>query len=110
MAVQLDVVKLKDNLFVITASSPTPRESFSGGNVSVFVTDAGVTLVDPKLATWGQALLDKVKTITTKPVTTIINTHVHGDHTGNKRQVWQSRSHRAREHQGKHGDDASLPW
>jgi cyclase len=82
-AAQLDVVKLKDNLFVITASSPTPRESFSGGNVSVLISDAGVTLVDTKLAAWGQALLDQVKSITPKKVTTIINTHTHGDHTGN---------------------------
>ena len=29
-AVQLDVVKLKDNFYVITSSSPTPRETFSG--------------------------------------------------------------------------------
>jgi cyclase len=82
-AAQLDVVKLKDNFFVITSSNPQPRESFSGGNVTVLITDAGVTLVDTKLANWGQALLDKVKGITTKPVTTIINTHTHGDHTGN---------------------------
>jgi len=27
-------------------------------------------------------LLDKIKTVTDKPVTTIINTHTHGDHTG----------------------------
>ena len=58
-------------------------QTFSGGNVSVFITDAGVTLVDTKLAGWGQALLDKVKSVTAKPVTTIINTHTHGDHTGN---------------------------
>ena len=82
-AAQLDVVKLKDNLFVITSSTPGNAATFSGGNVSVFITDAGVTLVDTKLATWGQALLDKVKSITPKPVTTIINTHTHGDHTGN---------------------------
>jgi glyoxylase-like metal-dependent hydrolase (beta-lactamase superfamily II) len=82
-AAQLEVVKLKDNFFVITSSSPQPREAFSGGNVTVLVTDNGVTLVDTKLASWGQALLDKLKTITTKPVTTIINTHTHGDHTGN---------------------------
>lgn len=82
-AAQLEVVKLKDNFYVITSSSPTPRETFSGGNVSVLITDAGVTLVDTKLANWGQALLDKLKTITPKPVTTIINTHTHGDHTGN---------------------------
>ena len=58
-AAQLEVVKLKDNFYVITSSSPTPRETFSGGNVSVFITDTGVTLVDTKLANWGQALLDK---------------------------------------------------
>ena len=80
---KLEVVKLKDNFFVITSSSPTPRETFSGGNVSVLITDTGVTLVDTKLANWGQALLDKLKTITPKPVTMIINTHTHGDHTGN---------------------------
>ena len=79
----LDIVKVRDNLYVITSSSPTPRESFSGGNVAVFITDAGVTLVDSKLAGWGQVLLEKVKSVTNKPVTTIINTHSHGDHTGN---------------------------
>ena len=79
----LDIVKLKDNLYVITSSSPTPRESFSGGNVAVFITDTGVTLVDSKLAGWGAAILEKVKGVTNKPVTTIINTHTHGDHTGN---------------------------
>ena len=82
-AAQLEVVKLKDNFFVITSSNPTPRESFSGGNVTVLVTDTGVTLVDTKLAAWGQALLDKVKSLTPRPVTMIINTHTHGDHTGN---------------------------
>lgn len=82
-AAKLEVVKLKDNFYVITSSTPTPRESFSGGNVSVLITDAGVTLVDTKLANWGQALLDKLKTVTNKPVTRIINTHTHGDHTGN---------------------------
>jgi hypothetical protein len=49
---------------VLTGSSPTPRETFSGGNVAVFITDTGVTLVDSKLAGWGQALLDKVKAVT----------------------------------------------
>ena len=82
-AAQLDVVKLKDNLYVITTSSTTPRESFSGGNVAVLVTESGVTLVDTKLDAWGQALLDKVKSLTPKPVTTIVNTHAHGDHSGN---------------------------
>ena len=79
----IDIVKIKDNLYVLTSSSPADRAAFSGGNVSVFITDSGVTIVDTKLAGWGQAILDKVKTVTNKPVTRIINTHTHGDHTGN---------------------------
>jgi len=79
----IDIQKLKDNLYVLTTSTPGNPATFSGGNVAVFVTDAGVTLVDTKLNGWGQAVVDKVKSVTDKPITTIINTHTHGDHTGN---------------------------
>src|SRR5438309_10002966 len=79
----IDILKLKDNLYVLTSSTPGNAATFSGGNVAVFITDDGVTLVDDKLAGWGQAVLDKVKSVTNKPITRIINTHTHGDHTGN---------------------------
>ncbi len=83
--VALDAAKIevvKDNLYVITGSSPANRDAFSGGNTGVFVTSQGVTLVDTKLPGWGQALLDRIKTVTDKPVVNIINTHTHGDHVG----------------------------
>jgi cyclase len=76
------IQKVKDNLYMITGSDPTDRGAFSGGNTGVFVTDAGVVIVDTKLAGWGQVILDRIKTVTDKPVTTIINSHTHGDHTG----------------------------
>jgi glyoxylase-like metal-dependent hydrolase (beta-lactamase superfamily II) len=69
----VEMRKLRDNLYVLTGG---------GGNTAVFVTDLGVVLVDTKLAGWGQPMLDKIKSITSRPVTTIINTHAHGDHTG----------------------------
>src|SRR5207237_10599901 len=47
----------------------------------VCVTDGGVVIVDTKLAGAGHIILDKIKTVTDKPVTAIINTHTHGDHT-----------------------------
>lgn len=81
----LDVTKIekvKDNLYIITGSSPTPRETFSGGNTGVFITERGVVVVDTKLANWGPTILERIKSVTTKPVVTIINTHTHGDHTG----------------------------
>ena len=67
---------------MITGSTTTPREAFAGGNTGVFITDTGVVVVDTKLAGWGQVLLDRIRTVTDKPITTIINTHTHGDHTG----------------------------
>ena len=76
------IEKVKENLYIITGSSPTPRETFSGGNTGVFITDRGVVVVDTKLANWGPALLERIKSVTTKPVVTVINTHSHGDHTG----------------------------
>jgi cyclase len=76
------IEKVKDNLYIVTGSSPANRDAFSGGNVGVFVTDKGVVIVDTKLAGWGQAILDRIRTVTDKPVVTVINTHSHGDHTG----------------------------
>jgi glyoxylase-like metal-dependent hydrolase (beta-lactamase superfamily II) len=76
------IEKVKDNLFIVTGSGVANRDAFSGGNTAVFVTDAGVVIVDTKLAGWGQVILDRVRSVTDKPITTIINTHTHGDHTG----------------------------
>jgi cyclase len=70
----LTIEKVKDNLYMLPGGG--------AGNTAVFVTANGVVLVDTKLAGWGQAILDQVKTVTDKPVTHIINTHTHGDHTG----------------------------
>jgi glyoxylase-like metal-dependent hydrolase (beta-lactamase superfamily II) len=67
----LTVDKVKDNLFVIRGG---------GGNTAVFVASNGVTVVDTKNPGWGQPLLDKIKTVTDKPVTRVINTHTHYDH------------------------------
>ena len=68
-----EIEKVNDRLYMITGG---------GGNTAAFLTDNGVVLVDTKLAGWGQAIMDKVKSVTNKPITTIINTHTHGDHNG----------------------------
>ena len=67
----VEVEKLKDNLFVLKGG---------GGNTAVFVQSNGVTVVDTKLPGWGKPILDKIRELTEKPVTTIVNTHTHGDH------------------------------
>jgi len=72
----LELQKVKDNLYMVV----TPN--YEAGNTAVFITETGVVLVDTKTPGNGQSILDKVKTITQKPVTMIINTHSHADHTG----------------------------
>jgi cyclase len=65
--------KIKDNLYLASGG---------GGNSAILVTDLGVVIVDTKLPGWGQPLLAKIRTVTDKPVATIINTHAHTDHVG----------------------------
>jgi cyclase len=81
-AVLPDLQKVKDNFYIIGSSSPVDRSMFTGGNTGVFITDAGVVVVDTKLANYGPDILAKIRAVTSKPVTMIINTHTHGDHTG----------------------------
>jgi glyoxylase-like metal-dependent hydrolase (beta-lactamase superfamily II) len=69
----VEVEKLKDNLFVL-------RGEGGGGNTAVFVMANGVAVVDTKNPGWGQPILAKIKELTPKPVTLIVNTHTHGDH------------------------------
>ena len=76
------IEKIKDNLYIITGSSVEDTTAFSGGNVAVFITDDGVTIVDAKLPGFGPTIVDRVKSVTNKPITRIINTHTHNDHTG----------------------------
>src|SRR5215210_8424669 len=67
----VEVEKLKDNLYVMKGG---------GGNSAVFIGADGVTVVDTKNPGWGVPLLEKIKSVTDKPVVRIINTHTHGDH------------------------------
>jgi glyoxylase-like metal-dependent hydrolase (beta-lactamase superfamily II) len=69
----IQVDKLKDNLFVLRGG---------GGNTAVFITADGVTVVDTKIPGWGQPLIEKIRELTDKPVTRIINSHTHYDHVG----------------------------
>ncbi len=66
------VDKVRDTLYVLKGG---------GGNTALFLTAKGAVVVDTKLPGWGQPLLDAVRTVTDKPVTMVINTHTHYDHT-----------------------------
>ena len=74
-------LELTGNLYMLT-SDPAEQGMRTGGNTAVFLTSDGVVLVDTKIKGYGADILAEVRKITDKPVTTIINTHTHWDHSG----------------------------
>ncbi len=70
---KLTTSKVKEDLYMIVGG---------GGNVAVYVTNEGVILVDDKFEYDGQDIVDKVKSVTNQPIKYVLNTHLHGDHTG----------------------------
>jgi cyclase len=88
------------------APAPPPQQDFSrveikphqvsgnvyylegqGGNVGVLVGDDGVLMIDDQFAPLTDKIMAAVKGLSTKPVRMLINTHVHGDHTGGNENV-----------------------
>ena len=55
---------------------------YGAGNSIALVRDDGVVLIDSKTSPLAQAVVDAVGLVTDRPITTIINTHAHIDHTG----------------------------
>ncbi len=67
------IEKISDNLHVIFGP---------GGNIAVLTDANGALLVDCGVPSRSADVLKAVKTLTAKPVHTLINTHWHDDHTG----------------------------
>jgi cyclase len=81
-AAKLDLVKIKDDLYVI-------HNDFVPGNSTALVTDEGVVLVDDKFEVDFNNIVAELKKVTDKPVRYVINTHHHGDHSGGNAKMQQ---------------------
>jgi cyclase len=53
-----------------------------GGNITLQAGDEGVLLVDTSLASLTDNVLKAIRSVSTKPIRYIINTHAHPDHVG----------------------------
>jgi cyclase len=69
----LRITPLKPDLYEITGE---------GGNVAVYVTGAGVILVDDMFDRNHADILAQVKSVTSQPIRYVLNTHQHDDHAG----------------------------
>jgi glyoxylase-like metal-dependent hydrolase (beta-lactamase superfamily II) len=73
------IEKLRDNVYRILNT---------GANCTAFVTrNNGVVLVETGYPGWGHEILKKLKSVTAKPVTIVISTHTHVDHTGSNAEL-----------------------
>lgn len=70
---KLEVTEVSEDLYSII----NPQ----GGNIAFLVTRKGVVVVDAgSTPEYGKRIISTIKSITTKPVTHLILTHMHGDH------------------------------
>jgi glyoxylase-like metal-dependent hydrolase (beta-lactamase superfamily II) len=81
-AAKLNVVKVRDDLFVI-------HNDFVPGNSTALVTNDGVVLVDDKFEVDHDNIMAQLKTVTRQPIKYVVNTHHHGDHSGGNAKMQQ---------------------
>ena len=72
-AVQIKTHQVVGNLYYLEGD---------GGNVGLLVGDDGVLMIDDQFAPLSEKLLAAIKALSSRPIRMLVNTHVHGDHTG----------------------------
>ena len=71
--IQIKTTKIAGNLYTLEGQ---------GGMTGALVGPDGVLLVDTQFAPMSEKILAAVKTLSSSPVRFVVNTHLHGDHTG----------------------------
>jgi cyclase len=81
-AAKLNLVKVKDDLYVI-------HNDYVPGNSTALITNDGVVLVDDKFEVDHDNIIAELKKITDQPIKYVINTHHHADHSGGNARLQQ---------------------
>lgn len=71
--VEITIEPVSDNIYMLQGA---------GGNIGISVGDDGVFMIDDQFAPLSEKITNAIKTISDKPVTFLVNTHFHGDHSG----------------------------
>lgn len=77
--VEIKTTKIAGNFYTLEAQGPTGAV---GGTMGVLAGPDGVFMVDANFAPMGDKTVAAVRKISSGPIRFVINTHVHGDHTG----------------------------
>ena len=71
--IQVHILRVQGNVYMLVGA---------GGNITVQVGKDGVLLVDTEYAPMAPKIMAAIRTLSEMPIKWIIDTHVHGDHTG----------------------------
>jgi cyclase len=71
--VQIKTTKVSDNLYTLDGQ---------GGTIGVLAGPEGVFMVDSQFAPLSDKIVAAIRQISDRPIRFMVNTHVHGDHTG----------------------------
>jgi glyoxylase-like metal-dependent hydrolase (beta-lactamase superfamily II) len=72
-AVEIKVHKVTDHVYYLEGR---------GGNVGIVVGDDGVVMIDDQFAPLSEKIVAAIRTVSKGDIRFLVNTHVHGDHTG----------------------------
>lgn len=71
--VEIKATQLSERVYMLTGM---------GGNIGVYVGDDGVIMIDAQYQGLGDKITAAIAAITEQPITLLVNTHFHQDHTG----------------------------
>lgn len=69
------------------------ENGFTGGNLGLLVGDEAVVLIDDSMPQFLDKMQQSIKDVTERPIDYVLNTHLHGDHTGNNDAVSDAGAH-----------------
>lgn len=71
--VKIEAIKASNHVYMLVGA---------GGNIGVSVGEDGVFLIDDQFAPLTEKINTAIKQLSDQPITFLVNTHYHGDHTG----------------------------
>src|SRR5580658_9215697 len=74
-ATQIKTVTIADGIYVLVGGA-------AQGNILVSTGSDGIFLVDSMYAPMHQKIMDALAPLSNQPIRFLVNTHLHGDHTG----------------------------
>jgi glyoxylase-like metal-dependent hydrolase (beta-lactamase superfamily II) len=70
---KIGVIQVKDSIFMLKGR---------GGNIGVSVGEDGVLIIDSQFPDASADIVQRVRSLSQKPIKLLVNTHHHGDHVG----------------------------